>query len=803
MPVEGPVGESLEGSDLPPGAAPIVPSAPGERAAPRIPTVAWRRGIGVPCAEVGHPRVATPMIDDGEWAGVPIGGLGTGSIGRTYRGDFARWHLEVGSHAFRPSPVDGFTIHVGGIDAAPARTTLLAALRPPDLPPSIHVLEPGQGTYHALFPRAWQTFEPAELGVALIGEQLSPVIAGDLESSALPVGTYDWWIENTASETRTVALLLTWQDPPSRDGAVVQGSRHEAIAAGGARGAVLHAGPSAPTGLRGTFALAARAEPGLEIATRVGLDDTGLAGIREEFAASGRLEDGDGSSGRGSVAAISVSANLGPGERRSIRFALAWDLPMVEFGSGRRWWKRYTRTWGRSGDRAWDLAVDALERADTWRPAIEAWQAPILDDPVRPAWYRAALFNELYFLVDGGTFWEAGEVGGAEPEPGDVGRFALVECIDYPFYDTVDVDFYASFAILETFPELEARGIRDLLAVVPAEDPSIVTIEATGLPAVRKLAWAVPHDVGGPPDDPFHRPNWYRFQDVNVWKDLGPKLVLQVWRDVVHLGDNALIAEALPTLERVMATLAATDVDDDGLPDHGGIPDQTYDTWPMTGPSAYGGSLYLGALAALEAMHRRVGDPARADELAAQRRHATGSFERRLWRGSHYAYDDGGATSSESVMADQLAGQWYADATGLGDLVAPVRVRTALRTIHGLNVVAFGDGLMGAVNGMRLDGTVDGSSEQSAEVWVGTTYALAAFMIGRGLAEEGWETARGAAAVTYERGLWFRTPEAYDRRGNFRASLYLRPLAIWAIEEALARNRRTPTPDADVSNPAG
>jgi non-lysosomal glucosylceramidase len=94
---------------------------------------------------------------------------------------------------------------------------------------------------------------------------------------------------------------------------------------------------------------------------------------------------------------------------------------------------------------------------------------------------------------------------------------------------------------------------------------------------------------------------------------------------------------------------------------------------------------------------------------------------------------------------------------------------------------------MGAVNGMRLDGTIDGSSEQSAEVWVGTTYALAAFMIGRGLVEEGWSTASGAAAVTYERGLWFRTPEAFDRDGNFRASLYLRPLAIWAIEEALER----------------
>ena len=97
---------------------------------------------------------------------------------------------------------------------------------------------------------------------------------------------------------------------------------------------------------------------------------------------------------------------------------------------------------------------------------------------------------------------------------------------------------------------------------------------------------------------------------------------------------------------------------------------------------------------------------------------------------------------------------------------------------------------MGAVNGVRPDGSVDHSSEQSAEVWVGTTYALAAFMIGRGLTEEGWSTASGAAAVTYERGLWFRTPEAYDEAGNYRASLYLRPLAIWAIEEALERRAR-------------
>jgi non-lysosomal glucosylceramidase len=487
---------------------------------------------------------------------------------------------------------------------------------------------------------------------------------------------------------------------------------------------------------------------------------------------------------------------LGPGEARTVRFAVAWDLPITEFGGGRRWWKRYTRSWGRTGGRALDLARHALAETGAWRAAIEDWQRPVVEDESLPAWYRAALFNELYFLVDGGTFWEAGEVGAAEPDPDDPGRFALLECLDYPFYDTVDVDFYASAALVELFPALERRGIRDLLASVGGADPTLVTIEASGLMAPRKASFAVPHDVGGPDEDPFVRSNRYRFQDVNGWIDLAPKLALQAWRDVVLLDDDALVAEARPVVEAALRRLAAQDTDADGLPDHAGLPDQTYDTWPMHGPSAYGGLLWLGALRAAEELARRDGDGAGAAGWHEAYERGRASFEERLWRdGSdpYYAYDGGGAVSSDSVMADMLAGQWYADLSGLGDLVDPTRVSLALRTIHARNVVDFGDGLLGAVNGMRPDGAVDASSEQSQEVWTGTSYALAAFMLGRGLADEAWETAGGVVRTVWqERGLWFRTPEAYDRAGNYRASLYLRPLAIWAIEEARRRASRRP-----------
>ena len=120
---------------------------------PAVPQVAWTRPLGLPAPDAGRPRVHLPMIDDGPWGGVPIGGLGSGSIGLTPRGDFARWHLRVGRHRFLPVAADGFAMFVGtpeGTWASP-----LAVGSAPTLPSFGPALPVGSGTYAALFPRAW------------------------------------------------------------------------------------------------------------------------------------------------------------------------------------------------------------------------------------------------------------------------------------------------------------------------------------------------------------------------------------------------------------------------------------------------------------------------------------------------------------------------------------------------------------------------------------------------------------------------------------------------------------------------
>jgi non-lysosomal glucosylceramidase len=776
-----------------------------------IPDQAWARALGEGYEPAPRPRVDQPLIDDGPWAGAPVGGIGAGSIGRTQRGDFARWHLDVGRHRFESIAASQFSLFVGEA-GRPSHAHVLSTVRPSGLPTWGFDLPVGAGTYRALFPYAWYEVDWAELPVRVVQRQFSPILPDNYRESSYPVAVFETLLENRSAAPLTVGLMFSWQNVLGRaagfDGA--GGQRHEAIRRDGLAGIVLGAPTTAAgTAFDGQFALLAPETPGVELtaAPQFAVAD-GAAELWNDFAADGRLAPLDGAeeiarSGGPVGAAIAATMELAPGASRAIPFILAWDIPQAEFRVGTRWHRRYTSFFGTSGRNAWAIGAEAARRHDEWSAAIDAWQAPILADPARPEWYKQALFNELYFMVDGGTLWTDGPPIPAEgstplPDPaaasgGPMGRFAQIECFDYPFYNTLDVDFYASFARLQLWPELERAVIREFVASVEVDDPAIVEIQWSGKLAPRKRPGALPHDVGGPDDDPFLRVNAYRYQDINIWKDLNCKYVLQLWRDATALGDDALLRDAWPGIVRALDHVASFDKDGDGLPEHDGDPDQTYDTWPMSGPSAYCGALWLAALRAAIEIAKRVGDPADEDVAAAVARFenwrstGTAAFESKLWAGTYYLYNGGGDASSDSIMADQLAGQWYADATGLGDVVDRSRVERALRTVHEMNVVGFHDGLMGAVNGMRPDGSVDASSEQSPEVWVGTTYALAAFMLGRGLDDEAWETAKGAWNVVWNRGLWFRTPEAFDANGNYRAALYLRPLSIWAIEDALAR----------------
>jgi non-lysosomal glucosylceramidase len=753
-----------------------------------IPAAAWSHPLGVGYEGAGHPTESYPMIDDGPWAGVPIGGLGSGSIGRTQRGDFARWHLRVGTHVYRPVPACQFSVYVGDPAASGGQAHVLSTLRPDALPTWGWDLPEGAGTYRALFPRAWTQIDWDALPVEIEGSQLSPVVAGNLRESSYPVGVFEWRVRNPTDRPIRVGFMFSWQNLDEDAAGTPTGAHNVVHREGGAIGVVLRGGDAvAGADPLPETAILAAIEAGAQVTYRSRFDVADGADVWSDFAQDGALDDvaddRPAADGQGIGAAVAVTLDLAPGEERSARFALAWDTPVMRFGAGTGWYRRYTRFFGRDGGHAAAIAAEGLARQREWEAAIAAWQAPILDDPARPDWYKMALFNELYVLVDGGTAWEDGRVGEPPPDPAHTG-FAFLECFDYPYYNTHDVIFYGSWALAMLWPELERRVISTLAASIPDDDPRPVSIRATGAAGVRKVTGAAPHDIGMPSEDPWLQLNAYDWQDPNDWKDLNSKFVLQLWRDRVLFNDPALVAAAWPAVETALDWLAKTDTDGDGLPDHDGA-DQTFDTWSMRGPSAYAGGLWLAALSAGVAMATEVGETAAAERFAALRERAGVSFTSRLWNGTYLRFDGSGGADSESIMADQLCGLWYADATGLPSYLDAKQVRSALQTVVAANVRGFQGGRMGAVNGMWPDGTVDRTSSQSSEVWPGVTYGLAALLLHRGMDAEAWETAEGAVRTTYERGFWFRTPEAWDEDGNFRASIYMRPLSIWAMEHAL------------------
>lgn len=783
-------------------------SAAAQDAPAAIPAIGWSRAIGVAPENPGHAKKNEGLIDDGWLNGAPVGGFGAGSIGRAYNGDFVRYHLKVGAHKYGDVASNQFAIFTQTADGA-RYAQALSTSRPKALKSWNWGYPVGGGEYHALYPKSWFAYRNPQLPIEATVEQFSPILPNNYRETSYPVALYNWTLRNPGTKPVKVGLLFSWtnmvgwfRDFSHRVGGNSTDDFNRAFSAPTRDGRMVgvlfdrHRHGVVSQDWDGQFAIAALALPGVTITTHATYEAAGDgAVIWKSFSQTGALDDAGPnwtSSGEPLAGALAVTVELAPGETRVLPMVLAWDLPLMQFGNGTRWYRRYTAFFGTSGENALAVARVGLENDAAWSRAIDRWQAPFIADrevpgSTSPAWYRGMLFNELYYLTDGGTFWENGRFGhpGAASDPVRRHKFTYMECFDYPFYSTLDVRFYGSMGLLQWWPELD-KSVMDAYADSARQNlTTIRRIGWSGKLAPRKLRGALPHDLGAPTEDPMVDFNNYNWQDVNIWKDLNTKYVLMVWRDYDLTGrkDRAFLAYNWPSVKLALDYLTRFERNGQGIPENDGVPDQTYDVWSMRGVSAYCGGLWLAALRAGQKMGAILGDQAASQKYAAWFQKAEPNYVKDLWNGKYFAYDTG-SPYRDNVMADQLAGQWYADLTGLGPLVPEADVKTALDTIFRVNVMDFAHGQMGAMNGMSPDGQLLRDNEQIHEVWTGVTLGLASFYMAEGMPERAYTTAKGVYNVVYQRGYWFRTPEAWDENGDYRASMYMRPLSIWAVELA-------------------
>ncbi|KAJ8911307.1 hypothetical protein NQ315_017001 [Exocentrus adspersus] len=730
--------------------------------------------------------------------GVPIGGIGCGTIGRGFRGEFCRFQLKPGLYEYNTVEANQFIITIKDDHQETIFHSLLSAFPTKSLKSWTSLIDPARCRYTGLYPRSWTEYDLSDYGIRLTCRQISPVIPHDYTNSSLPCAVFVWNIENVSNKDRTVTIAFTFKNgtgTKKSDRASTCSSKSFSYL--NAEGVVLyHTIDKMPC----SYALAAKASDGVKISKCLYFDpnsDGSKPWI--ELKNNGGFEKLP-SSTHGHIfgemgCGIAAKVTLAPSEAKETVMDLVWDMPTVNFPGKQRKYNRFYTEWFGMENAVLKIVDYAFNNYNSWEQSIYNWQKDVLSDSNLPDWYKSALFNESYFISDGGTVWFSLNEGEAEKLPDTdprrtYGRFGYLEGHEYKMYNSYDVHFYASHALHKNWPYLQKCLHYDLRDSVFIEIPDKVKMLYDGVVCERKVVNSVPHDAGDPGEEPFQLINSYPVHDVSSWRDLGPKFVLQSYRDAFvtpsGVPDKQYVQDMYNACYTVMHRCLKFDVDDDGLIENSGAPDQTFDTWIMTGASAYCGGLWLAACAAMVAMSDVLGKLDDKNLFEDRLMKGKKSYDQKLWNGLFYNFDCS-KNKFNSIMADQLCGQWYLRCCGVGEypIVPKENVRTTLQTIYQNNVLSFCNGNMGAVNGF-VNGDADDFTIQSLEVWTGVTYALAAAMIQEDMLEEAFRTAGGLyKSMTESFGLAFSTPEAVYAKKYYRSIGYMRPLSIWSMQLAL------------------
>ncbi|MBF2021338.1 MAG: bile acid beta-glucosidase [Hydrococcus sp. C42_A2020_068] len=790
---------------------------------PEIPPCAWKRPIGLGWDKPYTVRYAS-NLDDGPWHGMPLGGFGAGCIGRSSRGDFNLWHLDGGEHVFRSLPACQFSVFEQP-EGGEAQAYAMCTEPPEDGTLSRWLWYPKKkGTYHALYPRSWYEYKGV-FQSELVCEQFSPICAGNYQETSYPVAIFEWTAHNPTDKPITFSIMLTWQNTVGwfsnaiksptiqvRDDGSPEyeyqprwgdstGNFNQWIVDNFRVGCLLNRIRLHEDEIgegEGQICFASITNPTIEASYLGRWNPNGDGSeVWDCFAANGSLPDTEDETpaepGEQIAAAMAIRFTVRPGKTRKIPFILAWDLPITEFAEGVKYYRRYTDFFGRTGTNAWAIVRTALKHGDMWKERIKEWQSPILKREDLPDWFKMALFNELYLLADGGTLWTAA----TEDDP--IGQFGVLECMDYRWYESLDVRLYGSFGLMMLWSRLDKAVLEAFARAIPTGDDTPRIIGYNKAPAIRKAKGATPHDLGAPNEHPWEKTNYTSYQDCNLWKDLGSDFVLQVYRDFVLTGakDVAFLWECWQSIVETLAYLKKFDRDGDGIPENSGAPDQTFDDWRLRGISAYCGGLWIAALEAAIAIGKiLIENPPSNPDLELENypqslqntiqtyqnwlQGARSLYHEKLWNGEYYHLDS--ESGSDIVMADQLCGQFYARLLGLPDVVGRQYAESALKKVYEACFLKFQDGKFGAANGVKPDGSPeDPKATHPLEVWTGINFGLAAFLLQMGMKDEAFKLAETVVRQVYDNGLQFRTPEAITAVGTFRASHYLRAMAIWGI----------------------
>jgi len=778
-------------------------------------------------------------------SGLPLGGIGAGSIEFCPDGRFTNvttnnnWDSPIVDHKARIPPLprikEGFEGSVA--ENISRRQSIFSAEGLPGAwlgvhspawgarllktvgRPSFNPISPRSIHFEGRFPYAvvrYDGLDPIELQLEAFSSFDLPDTSEGYANSSLPLALFHLSVRNTSADEIPVTLAFSWQNlnglggyagsPINEPDPTSPTFRSDDFAGG------LwfdHAADSdSDARVLGDFSLRAWTDdPDAVVSYCVGWDPEGDGrDVWDSLANNGTLSNEALSSTAG---ALAVALSLKPGEEKSVVYALAWNMPhliaavsqsdtLVAYstppadqvwmpGADER--PDYGHAYNRWYENSWETADFGLHNWEAIKTRIFDWQKLLLASNV-PEFFVDASCNDLFPLVSNTWYTSDGKFSVNEA-PTD-----MKGCMG-----TIDQRAVSNAVAASAFPDLD-RSELDLFAadqVGSGDDPRRFAFHwntTTGqLDYKLDREGAILHDLG-----------WDHLEGGRLgqggwlsahWPDLSSVFVLQVYQHGIWNGASDWMQSMYPHVKAALRFQARLDQNGNGVADLWGSGCCTYDTelYPYYGSSPFIASLYLAALRAAERMAQDNDDQEFAKEVSERFALAQRVLEDELWHedlGYYRSWIDPAhgvwestpkAHDPESLNCHigQLAGSWWADLLGLGDIVDQDRRRRALTRIGEWNV--------DKVSGCPANEVEPGGAY--SESW--PLYALVYFSaqaVSAGLAEAGW---RGVEKIYNVRqqidGSHWDTPLEYSGKDNDQPQWgrwYMSTPASWYLWIALS-----------------
>jgi len=331
------------------------------------------------------------------------------------------------------------------------------------------------------------------------------------------------------------------------------------------------------------------------------------------------------------------------------------------------------------------------------------------------------------------------------------GRFGIWEGLGVCGLQTMDITFYGSFPIIQFFPELQKSQM-------------FLTVDNI------EISGKIPHNFPGTfaCSDADHRNRI----------DLNPEFILLIWRDVVWTGDINYLRRMWPVIKDALEWYKSVSRNGDLLPHNKGK-DTSYDQFPFMGTSAYVGFLHAASLFAAAQLAAIMKEPETELKLNEDFSTVSIKLQEQLWTGNYFrlCFDSTTGVKNEGIMTDQILADWFIRQTTGQGILPDRQVKAVLNTILKECSTDYG----GVLNCSWPKGdSIEinrGVPDQARTPWTGVEFSFAAHLALMGMERP---------AVKIVKDIW----ERYEKKGLRFIHIecgdhYYRALSAWAVYLAL------------------